>query len=120
VLITHDESIFYQNDQWQVYWGCLGKNIVPRTKGEGLTLMVSDFLTADWGPLHDEGRCVINLFSLSNCSPFPSKARIIFWPGKNRDGWFTSEHLLAQVDHAIDIFEGITGGYVSRTASEVD
>jgi hypothetical protein len=40
-----------------------------------------------------------------------SEAWIIFRPGKNRDGWFTAEHLLAQVDNAIDIFEGCTNGY---------
>ena len=27
------------------------------------------------------------------------------------DGWFTADHLLAQVDHAIDIFQGLTNGY---------
>ena len=60
VLITHDESTFYQNDQQKVYWGCPGQNIILRPKGEGLTLMVSDFLTTDWGPLHHHnGRCVV-------------------------------------------------------------
>ena len=44
-------------------------------------------------------------------SLFHSEARIIFWAGKNRDGWFTADHLLAQVDHAIDIIEGLTNGY---------
>jgi hypothetical protein len=62
VLITHDESTFYQNNQHQTYWGCPGKNVKPRPKGEGLTLMVSDFLTADWGPLHDNDRCVLTPF----------------------------------------------------------
>ena len=45
-------------------------------------------------------------------SPLHSEARILFKTGKNRDGWFTAEHLLAQVDKAIDIFEGLTNGYV--------
>jgi hypothetical protein len=40
-----------------------------------------------------------------------SEAWVIFKPGKNRDGWFTADHLLAQVNHAIDIFDGLTGGY---------
>jgi hypothetical protein len=62
VLITHDESTFYQNNQHQTYWGCPGKNVKPRPKGEGLTLMVSDFLTADWGPLRDNDRCVLTPF----------------------------------------------------------
>ena len=38
------------------------------------------------------------------------EVRIIFKAGKNRDGWFGSEHLIAQVDKAIDIFEGLTKG----------
>jgi hypothetical protein len=43
VLITHDESVFYQNDQQQIHWGCPSVNRVPKPKGEGLSLMVSDF-----------------------------------------------------------------------------
>ena len=39
------------------------------------------------------------------------EARILFKAGKNRDGWFGSEDLIAQVDRAIDIFEGLTQGY---------
>ena len=40
-----------------------------------------------------------------------SEARILFRAGKNRDGWFSADDLLAQVDRAMDIFEGLTGGY---------
>ena len=64
ILVTHDESTFYQNDQRQIYWACPGKNIVPKPKGEGLTLMVSDFLTAEWGALRDDDRCVVLVFPL--------------------------------------------------------
>jgi hypothetical protein len=39
-----------------------------------------------------------------------SEARIFFKPGKSRDGWFSASDLLAQVDNAINIFEGITKG----------
>jgi hypothetical protein len=39
-----------------------------------------------------------------------SDARVIFKAGKNRDGWFDSDALLAQVDRAIDVFEGKTNG----------
>ena len=38
-------------------------------------------------------------------------ARVLFKAGKNRDGWFGSEDLIAQVDRAIDIFDGLTKGY---------
>ena len=32
VLIMHDESTFYQNDQRQILWSCPGKNIRWRSK----------------------------------------------------------------------------------------
>src|SRR5258708_9345504 len=38
------------------------------------------------------------------------EARLVFKAGKNRDGYFTGDDLLAQVDNAIDIFEGLTKG----------
>ena len=76
ILVTHDKSTFYQNDQRQIYWGCPGKNVTPKPKGEGLTLMVSDFLTADWGPLHDDDRCVITtFFTLQHTHPHTVKPR---------------------------------------------
>ena len=64
VLITHNESTFYQNHQCQIFWRCPGKN-KPKPKGEGQTLIVSDFLTTNWGPLHNEDRCIAASFSLS-------------------------------------------------------
>jgi hypothetical protein len=38
------------------------------------------------------------------------EARVIFKAGKNWDGYFGAQELLAQVDHAIDIFEGLSKG----------
>lgn len=38
---------------------------------------------------------------------------MIFKAGKNRDGWFSGEDLLQQVDMAIDIFEGKTNGFAT-------
>ena len=64
VLITHDKSTFYQNDQHQIRWGCPGSG-APKPKGEGTSLMVSDFLSANWGRLKDSDRCVL-------LAPFPS------------------------------------------------
>jgi hypothetical protein len=42
-----------------------------------------------------------------------SDARLFFQPGKNRDGYFASEDLLAQVSNAVDIFELKTSGFVT-------
>lgn len=63
ILVTHDESVFFQNDQRKYLWDQAGKNAAPRPKGEGQSLMVSDFLTADWGRLRDDDRCVPLHFS---------------------------------------------------------
>jgi len=39
-----------------------------------------------------------------------SEARIVFKAGKNRDGYFSAEDLLKQVENAVDIFESKTNG----------
>ena len=44
-------------------------------------------------------------------SSYNSEACIFFKLGKNRDGWFSVKELLAQLDTAIDIFEGLTKGW---------
>lgn len=41
------------------------------------------------------------------------EARLIFRAGKNRDGYFSAEDLLAQVDKAIDILESLTNGFAT-------
>ncbi|KIJ33502.1 hypothetical protein M422DRAFT_264432 [Sphaerobolus stellatus SS14] len=92
ILVTHDESTFYANDQRKTAWTHSSDKAVPQPKGEGQSLMISDFLTSEWGHLVDGDE----------------EARIIFKAGKNRDGYFASEDLLKQVDKAIDIFEGTT------------
>ncbi|KIJ31064.1 hypothetical protein M422DRAFT_90429, partial [Sphaerobolus stellatus SS14] len=96
ILVTHDESTFYANDRRKTAWTHSSDKAVPQPKGEGQSLMISDFLTSEWGRLVDGDE--------------PREARIIFKAGKNRDGYFASEDLLKQVDKAIDIFEGKTKG----------
>ena len=58
ILITHDESTFFQNDQCNVGWDHVGSSKAPKPKGDGQSLMVSDFLTMDWGHLCDGDKCV--------------------------------------------------------------
>jgi hypothetical protein len=53
VLVTHDESIFYQNDGRRLVWSREGAHAPPKPKGEGQSIMVSEFLTEEWGPLRD-------------------------------------------------------------------
>lgn len=66
ILVTHDESTFFQNDQRTTCWNHQDSRPVPRPKGDGQSLMVSDFLTAEWGRLRDDNRCV-NFF-ISFCT----------------------------------------------------
>jgi hypothetical protein len=64
ILITHDESVFFQNDERTTCWSHQDSHPSPKPKGDGQSLMVSDFLTAEWGRLRDGERCVFFFFLL--------------------------------------------------------
>ncbi len=85
----HDESVFYAHDRRKSTWVHKDAHAKPYAKGDGASLMVSDFVSADFGWLRspDEKR----------------SARKIFKPGKNRDGYFSSDDVKAQVEEAMDI-----------------
>lgn len=89
VIWWHDESTFYANDRRDVFWVHKDEKAVPRPKGEGTSLMVSDFFSADYGWL-----------SLPDGT---DAARWLFKAGKNRDGYFTNENILEQLQKAMDI-----------------
>ncbi|KAI0244901.1 hypothetical protein BJV78DRAFT_1085196, partial [Lactifluus subvellereus] len=97
ILVTHDESTFYANDQRKVKWIHSSERMAPQPKGEGASIMVSDFLVPEWGRLMYDSE----------------DARILFRAGKNRDGYFDSSDLLKQVETAIDIFEARTNRHVT-------
>ncbi|CDO74299.1 hypothetical protein BN946_scf184839.g4 [Trametes cinnabarina] len=62
---------------------------VPRAKGEGASLMVTDFVSTNYGWLRSpDGK---------------ESTRVLFRPGKNRDGYFTHDEILAQATKAMDI-----------------
>jgi hypothetical protein len=42
-----------------------------------------------------------------------SEARIVFKAGKNRDGYFSCDDLMRQVENAIDIFESKVNGFAT-------
>ncbi|KAJ7660876.1 hypothetical protein DFH06DRAFT_954410, partial [Mycena polygramma] len=97
ILVTHDESTFFAHDRRKTGWLSSVVKGKPLAKGEGESIMASEFLTLEWGRLVDG----------------VDEARLLFRAGKNRDGYFTSEELLAQVDRAIDIFEAKTKGFAT-------
>lgn len=53
ILVTHDESTFYENDRRKTKWTHKSEKATTEKKGEGQSLMVSDFLTVEWGRLKD-------------------------------------------------------------------
>lgn len=115
ILVTHDESTFYAHDRRKTGWQHSTDKATPERKGEGPSLMISDMLTADWGRLRDGDECV-PIFLFYNQGTYQnvnSEARVVFKAGKNRDGWFSSEDLLAQVEKSIDIFESKTNGFAT-------
>ncbi|CAK5270383.1 unnamed protein product [Mycena citricolor] len=97
ILVTHDESTFFARDRRKLVWNNMLKGPEPERKGEGESIMISDFLTPEFGRLKDG----------------EDDARLIFEAGKNRDGYFTNEHLMEQTSRAIDVFEART----NRTAT---
>jgi hypothetical protein len=91
VVWFHDESVFYAHDRRPSQWVADGASPTPYAKGEGASMMVTDFVSADYGWLRSKDGLV--------------SARVIFRPGKNRDGYFTNEEILAQLSKAMTILK---------------
>lgn len=85
----HDETIFYAHDHLRKTWYYKDTSPKPYKKGEGVSLMIANFISADFGWL----------ISLDG----GKSAQKIFKPGKNRDGYFTSDDIEAQAQEAMDI-----------------
>ncbi|GJF00210.1 hypothetical protein PsYK624_164900 [Phanerochaete sordida] len=91
VLWYHDESTFYAHDRRHVYWQKSGGTKEPQPKGEGASLMVADFVSADHGWLASpDGK---------------ESARVFFKVGKNREGYWDNDDVLAQASKAMDILQ---------------
>jgi hypothetical protein len=58
ILVTHDESTFYAFDRRKTQWAHSSDKATPQRKGEGASLMISDFVTSEWGRLTDGDECV--------------------------------------------------------------
>ncbi|KIJ44951.1 hypothetical protein M422DRAFT_251574 [Sphaerobolus stellatus SS14] len=85
ILVTHDESTFYANDRWKAKWTHKDDKAVPEPKGEGQSLMISDFLTPEWGRLVDgeeEGRIVDMAIDI-----FEGKTKGQAMPKGPSEGW---------------------------------
>ncbi|KAF9063745.1 hypothetical protein BDP27DRAFT_1202371, partial [Rhodocollybia butyracea] len=97
ILVTHNESTFYAHDRRKSVWTNSTQGPTPERKGDGPSIMVSAYLTPDWGLLRDEG----------------DEARLFFEARKNRDGYFDGDNLLKETQKAIDIFNNKTHGMMT-------
>ncbi|KAH6902427.1 hypothetical protein BKA70DRAFT_1087006, partial [Coprinopsis sp. MPI-PUGE-AT-0042] len=49
IIWYHDETIYYANDRRKVFWVHSKDSAKPYAKGEGASLMIADFISADFG-----------------------------------------------------------------------
>ena len=89
MLHHHDETVFYGNDRRGVRWIHNSETSKPYAKGEGQSLMVADFVSPNIGWLRS--------------SDGSAHARKTIRPGKERDGYFSNEEVLAQLSCAMHI-----------------
>ena len=85
----HDECTFYANDWRIVHWVHKSEKAVPRAKGKGASLMVADFVSADYGWLKSTDGV--------------QSTRVLFKAGKQREGYFTNADILSHAGTAMDI-----------------
>jgi len=114
VPVTHDESIFYANDDVVKAWGPAEENQLRR-KSQGLSIHVSDFLCESIGRLRlSEEDCSTNDLLPDGEQLVYTDACITMYPGTNRDGWWKNEDVVKQVkERAIPIFERTHPGKVA-------
>jgi hypothetical protein len=91
VVWNHDESTYYANDRRKIRWVHKSETAVPYAKGEGVSLMVADMVSPDYGWLRSpDGK---------------QEARVLFKAGSAREGYFTNQDILDQASNAMDILK---------------
>lgn len=89
VFWWHDESTFYAYDRRRKRWIREDESAKPYAKGEGASLMVADFISAEYGWCQSpDGK---------------ESAQVLFRAGKGRDGYFDNSNILEQTKKAMDI-----------------
>ncbi|KAF8168422.1 hypothetical protein B0H34DRAFT_793028 [Crassisporium funariophilum] len=83
----HDETIFYAHDRQKRLWIYKDIPAKPYAKGDGASLMIAHYISADFGWLVWGD----------------SLAQQIHKPEKNRDGYFSSDVIIEQAHLAMDI-----------------
>jgi hypothetical protein len=89
IVWFHDETIFYTHNRRKKAWYHKDALAKPYVKGEGTSLMIADFISAD--------------FSWLQSPDGTRNVQRVMKPGKNRDGYFTNDDIDEQAHAAIDI-----------------
>jgi len=89
VMWWHDKSTFYAHDWRQTCWVHKLETAKPYAKGEGHSLMVADFVSADHGWLQSPNGM--------------EGAHVLFHAGKNCDGYFDNQNICNQAGKAMEI-----------------
>ena len=102
ILIFHDESTFNANDDESLQWGTADSQVIrPKSRGSGI--MVSDFITEKDGYL----RLTEEEYQVAKeKNPGIRKAaRQLLEYGESREGYWTSEKFMKQIQIAVEIAE---------------
>jgi hypothetical protein len=91
VVWFHDESMFYAHDRRQKRWVHKDEKSTPQPKGQGVSLMAVDFVSADYGWLQSRDGT--------------QSTHILFCAGKARDGYFTNDEIIQHAEKAMMILE---------------
>ncbi|KIK72826.1 hypothetical protein PAXRUDRAFT_179854, partial [Paxillus rubicundulus Ve08.2h10] len=87
----HDESTFYANERRHSGWVHVDVGADPQPKGEGESIMVSDFISPEYGWCRSPDA--------------KESARVIFRAGKAWDGYYTCDDVLAQTSATMDLLQ---------------
>lgn len=108
IKILHDESIIRSKDAGSRVWNEVGQNHVLNPKSEGQGVMASAFCSPHFGWLkYTDDAWVQAILQNPSWAADPDvhrNAYEMFLYGKQRQGYWTSAHLIKQLDRAISIF----------------
>lgn len=90
IMVTHDESCFSSHDGKTTIWMDINDRPL-RPKGQGRSIMVSEFLCECHGPLK------LSQSQMEDYTGIPSETCEIIIPGKEQDGYWTTCDLINQV-----------------------
>jgi hypothetical protein len=106
----HDETIYRAHDRRFLKWIKKGQGAGLYKKGEGVSMMVADIVSADHGFLRrksdeeadrDENELSQHIhMAIASLTRIFSAARVLFRPGKERDGYFNNQDVCRQLDRS--------------------